>query len=239
VSQLLEYWPVVLSGLWVTIWVSLLTILFSAIGALVLGPMRLSRIGAIRLGTMALIELVRGPSGLVWLFWVFYAVPLIPGMPRFSPITASVIVLSCIGAAYASEIVRAGIEAVHRGQSDASHALGLSPMQSLRKVIIPQALSQIVPAFGSMAADMVKWSAIVSFVGVPDILYVANNIRNDTYKTVLVFSLLALIYWVLCLLTTSFFRLVEKWLPLNRALRAAHVARMAPSGNSEIAGANA
>lgn len=238
-GKLLEYWPVVLSGLWVTIWVSALTIVFSAIGALILGPMRLSRFRAIRIGTMALIELIRGPSGLVWLFWVFYAVPMLPGMPRFSPITASVIVLSCIGAAYASEIVRAGIEAVHRGQTDASHALGLSRMQALRKVIIPQALSQIVPAFGSMAADMVKWSAIVSFVGVPDILYVANNIRNDTYQTVLIFSLLALIYWVLCLVTTSAFRLLEHWLPLNRALRTAHAARTSAKADDQLAGATA
>lgn len=224
-SNLLEYWPIVLAGLWTTVWISFLIIVFSAIGALILGPLRLSRIAGIRVGSTVLIELVRGPSALVWLFWVYYALPLMPGMPRLAPITASVLVLSFIGAAWSSEIVRAGIEAVHRGQTDASHALGLSRLQAMVKVIIPQALSQILPAFGSMAADMVKWSAIVSFVGVQDILYVANNIRSVTYETVTIFVLLAVIYWLLCLICTSFFRALEGVLPLNRALRAAHAAR--------------
>lgn len=221
--SILEYWPVLARGLWTTTWVALCTIFFSAIGALVIGPLRLSRFRMIRGASVLSVEIIRGPSGLVWLFWVFYALPMLPGMPRLGSLTAAVLVLSMVGSAYGSEIVRAGIEAVHHGQIDACHALGLDRWQSLRKVIVPQALSQIVPAFGSLAADMVKWTSILSFVGVQDLLYVANNIRSNTFQTVSVFTLLALAYWILCLLSSTAFRAIERTLPLTRAFRAANL----------------
>lgn len=227
-DKLIEYWPMVVSGLWTTVWVAALTIVLAAIGALLLGPLRLSSSEAVRTCSMLLVELVRGPSGLVWLFWVFYALPLVPGMPRFGPAISAVIVMSAIGAAYASEIVRSGIESVHRGQADACHALGLNPRQAQLKVIIPQALTQIVPGFGSLAADIVKWTAIVSFVGVQDIMWVANTIRGETYQTVTIYTLLAAIYWLVCLITSTAFRLLERALPLNRAMAAVNAAR-APS----------
>jgi polar amino acid transport system permease protein len=221
VKAVLEYWPALAQGLWTTVWVAICSIAGAALGALILGPLRLSARPALRTASFIFIEFVRGASALVFLFWIFYALPLLPGMPHLSPITASMLVLSLIGASYGAEIVRAGIETVHRGQGDACHALGLNKMQALIKVVLPQALSQIVPAFGSLAADMIKWTSIVSFVGVQDVLYVANNIRSATYETVSVFSLLAGLYWMLCLLSGFGFRALEEILPLNRALRVA------------------
>ncbi|MGY2803785.1 amino acid ABC transporter permease [Bradyrhizobium sp. USDA 4506] len=220
----LEYWPSLAQGLWVTVWVAVCTIIGAAAGAVFLGAARLSNARALRVASILFIEFIRGPSGLVLLFWVFYVLPLLPGMPQLSALAAAILVLSLDGAVYGAEIVRAGIQAVHRGQSDACHALGLNKIQSLRKVILPQALSQIVPAFGSLARDMVKWTSIVSFVGVQDVLYVANNIRSQTFDTVTVFCMLAAIYWILCLVCAMAFRALEQVLPLNRALRAARVA---------------
>ncbi|WP_183238757.1 ABC transporter permease subunit, partial [Bradyrhizobium sp. CIR18] len=129
--------------------------------------------------------------------------------------------LALDGSAYGAEIVRAGIESVHRGQSDACHALGLSNLQSFRKVVLPQALSQIVPAFGSLARGIFKWTAIVSFIGVQDLIYVGDYVRGQTFETVTVFCLLAVVYWILTLLCAAVFRVIEHLLPLNRALRAA------------------
>ncbi|QQO23733.1 amino acid ABC transporter permease [Bradyrhizobium diazoefficiens] len=232
-QAVLEYWPSLARGLWVTVWVAFCTISGAALGALVLGPLRLSKRPAIRISSMLFIEVIRGPSALVWLFWVFYVLPLMPWVPRLSPVTASIIVLSLLGAAYGAEIVRAGIEAVHRGQTDACHALGLNKFQSLTKVVLPQALSQIVPAFGSLARDMVRWTSIVSFVGVQDVLYVANNVRSQTFETATVFCLLAALYWILCLLCAAAFQAIERALPLNRALRAARSrVQVAPAADS-------
>lgn len=235
-KAILEYWSGLAQGLWVTVWVWLCIMVTGALGAIVLGALRLSKKPALRMTSTFFIECIRGPSGLVWMFWVFFALPLIPGMPRLSGITASILVLALYGSAYGAEMVRAGIETVHRGQTDACHALGLNEAQSFTKVVLPQALSQIVPAFGSMARDMVKWTAIVSFVGVHDVLYVADYIRGQTYQTIPVFCLLAALYWILCLICAFAFRALEQVLPLNRALRAAHESTQGPSDVNELAG---
>lgn len=219
-TQVLEFWPALLQGLMVTIWVAVASIIGAAAGALLLGCLRLSQQRAVRISAAILIELIRGASALVLLFWVFYALPLVPGMPHLTPMTAAIMVLSLIGASYGAEIVRSGIEAIPRGQLDACHALGLTRYQAFSRIVLPQALSQIVPAFGSLAADMVKWTSIVSFVGVQDLLYAANTVRSVTYATVPVFSLLALMYWVLCVFSGAGFRALESVLPLNRALNA-------------------
>lgn len=229
-KAIVEYWPVLLQGLWITVWLGVCTIIGGAIGAVLIGGLRLSKSARVRSTTMFFVELWRGPSALVWMFWVFFALPVIPGMPRLSPITAAILVLVLEASVYGSEVVRAGLESVHRGQNDACHALGLSKMQSFMKVILPQALSQVVPGFGGMARSMVKWTAIVSFVGVPDLLYVANYVRGQTYETVTVFLLLAATYWVLCLICGYAFRALEWVLPLNRALRAAQLSTKAAPG---------
>ncbi|SFK14533.1 amino acid ABC transporter permease [Bradyrhizobium sp. Gha] len=223
-----EYWPVLAQGLWVTIWVAVCIILGALPGAVVLAALRLSETRAIRVASMLLIELIRAPSAVVLLFWAFYALPLLPGMPRLSPLVAAILVLTLDGAAYGAEIVRAGIEAVHRGQTDACHALGVSKIQSFRKVVLPQALSQIVPGFGSLARSMIKWTAIVSFIGVQDVLYVANYVRGQTFDTLTVFCFLGAIYWILTALCGLTFRALEQLLPLNRALRAARASAHAP-----------
>jgi polar amino acid transport system permease protein len=220
VTQVLEYWPALIQGLMVTVWVAVASITGAAAGALLLGSLRLSQQRAVRMSAVALIELIRGASALVLLFWVFYALPLVPGMPHMSPMTAAILVLSLIGASYGAEIVRSGIETIPRGQLDACHALGLTRYQAFSRIVLPQALSQIVPAFGSLAADMVKWTSIVSFVGVQDLLYAANSVRSATYATVPVFCLLAVMYWALCVLSGAGFRALESVLPLNRALNA-------------------
>jgi polar amino acid transport system permease protein len=149
-------------------------------------------------------------------------------MPRVNPLVASVIVLSLVGGAYGAEIVRGGLQAVPRGQFDACRALGLPPYHALTRVILPQALSQVVPGFGSLAVDMVKWTSIVSFVGVQDVLYVANSVRSITYETVAVFLTVAALYWVLCFVVSLAFQAIERALPLNRALRTSRQSAESP-----------
>ncbi|MCK1516068.1 amino acid ABC transporter permease [Bradyrhizobium sp. 190] len=237
-KAILEYWLVLAQGLWVTIWTSVCIIVGAALSAVVLGALRLSDTPALRVASMLVIEAIRAPSALILLFWVFYALPLLPGMPRLSPLAAAILVLALDGGVYGAEIVRAGIEAVHRGQTDACRALGLSKLQSFTKIVLPQALSQIVPAFGSLARSMIKWTAIASFIGVHDVLYVANFVRGQTYETVTVFCLLAAFYWILNVLCGFAFRALEQVLPLNRALRVARVSvRVASKADASVGAA--
>jgi len=227
-SELLSYAPAIASSAGVTILLSVLSILGCAITAVILGVARAGKRAPVRIGGGLIVELLRGASGLVYLFWVYYALPLIPGMPQFAPFTACVLVLSLVGGAYGAEIVSAGIQSIPKGQRDACWALGLSRWRTLTRVILPQALSQIVPSFGSLAVDMVKWTTIASFVGVKDLLYVANNLRNLTYETITIYAGLSVLYLVLSLLTSAFFVGVERVLPLSRAARAASSARASP-----------
>ncbi|MBB4365284.1 polar amino acid transport system permease protein [Bradyrhizobium sp. CIR18] len=222
-KAVLEYWPVLAQGFWVTVCVGICIIFGAALGAIVLGALGRSEMRAVRVVSRLFIEFIRAPSAVVLLFWVFYALPLLSGMPHLSPLTAAITVLALDGAAYGAEIVSASIDAVHRGQTDACHALGLSKLQGFSKVVLPQALSQIVPAFGSQARGMVKWTTIVSFIGVQDVLYVGNYIRSQTYETVAVYCLLAVLYWILTVLCGAAFRALEQVLPLNRVSRVARV----------------
>jgi polar amino acid transport system permease protein len=213
-------------GLLTTAGLAILTIAGCALVSAVLGVARRSRITAVKTLAGAIVELLRGASVLIYLFWVYYALPLVPGMPRPSAYVVSVVVLSLVGGAYGAEIVVSGLQAVARGQAEAGYALGLSRLQTLVRIVLPQALSQIVPAFASLAVDMVKWTSVVSFVGVQDLLSVAHTIRTITYSTVGVYLGVALIYFILCVATSCLFQLVERMLPLNRALRAASAANV-------------
>ena len=216
--MLIEFLPAIGQGLATTVAIAVASILGCAVVSIALGVVRRSKVTPLRAGAGLLVELLRGASVLIYLFWVYYALPLVPGMPRLSPIAVSIVVLSLVGGAYGAEIVVSGLQAVPKGQAEAGQSLGLSKYRTFISIVLPQALTQIVPAFASLAIDMVKWTAIVSFLGVRDLLAVANNIRTITYSTVGVYVGVALIYLALCLCMSHLFRLLEQALPLNRAL---------------------
>jgi len=228
--------PALLRGLGVTMLVAVASIFGCALVSLLLGVARCAKGKAAQRLSGVTVELLRGASALIYLFWVFYALPLIPWAPQLDPTAASVLVLSLVGGAYGAEIVRAGIMAIPRGQHEAGTALGLSPYRIMAKIVLPQSLSQIVPAFGSLAVDLVKWTSIVSFVGVQDVLYVANTVRTVTYETVTVYAVVGLAYWAGCLAVGFVFQAIERSLPLARAMRAAGAAKSAIPGRiAEVA----
>jgi polar amino acid transport system permease protein len=218
---LVEFLPAIGRGLAMTVAIAAASILGCAIVSIMLGVARRSGFAPARTAAGLLIELLRGASVLIYLFWVYYALPLVPGMPRLSPIAVSVLVLSLVGGAYGAEIVVSGLQGVPKGQAEAARALGLSGYHGFVRVVLPQALTQIIPAFASLAIDMVKWTAVVSFLGVQDLLAVANTIRTITYATVGVYVGVAAVYLGLCLCTSYLFHLAEEALPLNRAFAAA------------------
>jgi len=228
---LLEFLPAIGRGLATTVAIAIASIMGCAMVSIVLGVARRSGFAPARTAAGLVVELLRGASVLIYLFWVYYALPLMPGMPRLSPIAVSVVVLSLVGGAYGAEIVVSGLQAVAKGQAEAAQALGLSRYHTFVRVVLPQALTQIVPAFASLAIDMVKWTAIVSFLGVQDLLSVANTIRTMTYSTVGVYLGVAAIYLGLGLCTSYLFHLAERALPLNRALTAARVSASTSRGS--------
>ncbi|WP_219469964.1 amino acid ABC transporter permease [Nonomuraea rhizosphaerae] len=227
-NEIIPYLPKIFEGYATTARIAVLSILLAAVVAGVLGTLRVGRSRAVRVSTATGLELLRGTSVLVQLFWVYYALPLLPGGVMVDPAFAAVFVLGLNGGAYGAETVRAGLRSIPHAQGDACHALGLSRAVTLFKVRLPQAWSQIVPAFGSIAVDMVKWTSIVSFVTVQDVLYWGNTARAHTNETIPVYLLIGALYLLLCLAVAGIFRTAEYFLPLTRSVRA--VRRAATAG---------
>src|SRR5262245_26403757 len=115
---LVEFLPAIGRGLATTIAIAVASILGCAAVSIVLGVARRSKLAPVKAGAGFFVELLRGASVLIYLFWVYYALPLVPGMPRLSPIAVSIVVLSLVGGAYGAEIFVSGLQAVSKGQAE-------------------------------------------------------------------------------------------------------------------------
>lgn len=172
-----------------------------AIGALVLGGIvglpiglcRVSRFRVVRILTAGYVNIFRNTPAVVQLLWFYYALPILLGI-QLSPFVAALIAFSLATAAYVAEIVRAGIEAIPRGQSEAAIALGLNYFRRMRLVILPQALRHMIPAFTNQAIDIVKLTAISSMIAYGDLVYHAQVLATQEFRPIEAYSAVAVIY---------------------------------------------
>lgn len=130
--------------------------------------------------------------------------------------TAAVMAMILNSGAYIAEILRSGISSVDKGQMEASRSLGLTYLQSMRYIIVPQAVKNILPALANEFISLVKESAIVAFVGVTDIMFVANSVKNSTYNGFGPYLLAALIYFVITFTLSKLVGLLEKKMTVER-----------------------
>lgn len=183
-------------GLWVTLWLTAVCMAIGIALALLLAVMRLSPNPVLRSVSFFYVWLFRGTPVLVQLLFWFNLAALYPhitfGMPGvrldanqlITPAMAAVLGLGLNEAAYMSEIVRAGIKSVPEGQHEACAALGLSRMQTLRKVVLPQAMRVIIPPTGNEVIGMLKTTSLVSVLAVPDLLYSSQLISTKNFQTI-------------------------------------------------------
>jgi His/Glu/Gln/Arg/opine family amino acid ABC transporter permease subunit len=201
-----------LDGLPATVTVAIGALLFALIFGLFTALLRLSRWRLLRLPAIAYIELFRGTPALVQLFVIYFGLPDIGIEP--SPFQAAIIGLGLNGAAYLAEIYRAGIEAIHRGQMEASLSLGMTPARAMRYIILPQAVRTMLPPMANFAIVLLKDTAIIFVVAVPEIMTYARNLVTETLQSAVVYSMAGVIY--LCM-TIPMSRVVAR---LERARRA-------------------
>jgi len=154
------------------------------------------------------IELLRGTSTLVQLFWVVFALPLV-GI-RVDPLIGGMLVLGLNCGAYAAEAVRGAIRAVPRGQLDAAAVLGLSPRQRLLLVELPQALPVVLPTAGNLAVELLKNTSLVSLIGLADLTFQGTALRTSTLADVPVLGVLLATYFVLALGVANLGRWAER-----------------------------
>lgn len=169
---------------------------------------RLSPWRALRWLCTGYVEIFRGTSALVQLFWLFYVLPLFG--PTIAPFTAGVLGVSLNVGAYAAVVVEASVRAVPRAQREAAVALNLSPFDRMRRIILPQAVRMMIPPFGNLAIQLFKLTALVSFIGISDLTYTAYQLNQTTYRTVEVFTIILFMYFAIGLAITIGMRLLER-----------------------------
>lgn len=194
-SNVASFLPALLNGLTVTIQVAIPSAILAYAISVAAGLGRLSRNAAVRLMSGAYVEIFRGVSLLVILFWLFFVLPEF-GL-TLSPYVAALLGISLNAGAYGAEIVRGAVQAVPRGQYEACVTLNMPGWRKYSRIILPQALIIAVPALTNMTIELLKGTALVSAVTLVDVTAAGVRQNQLTYRTIEIFSVLALIYFCL------------------------------------------
>jgi len=190
-ERLLEF---VLSGLEVTMLITAVSLGIALVVGLLLGTARLSRFRSVRWPAVVIVEVFRGTSELVQLFWVFYALPILTGY-QLTPISAACVVFGLNQGSYISEIVRSSLLAVPLAQREAVVALNMPVLMGFTRVILPQAIPRMLPPLGNQAIDLLKATSIVSLITVADMTFRAQQIRTLTGQTMEAFAIILVLYF--------------------------------------------
>ena len=192
-----QYLPYLAEGIWITIYVTLASTAIGLVLGIVIAVLRLSSNPILSMPMRAYIEFFRNTPTLVKLVWVFYLIPILLGL-KTEALTSCIIAMAVSAAAYIAEVVRAGIQDVPRGDIEAAEAVGMTPMTVLRRIVLPQALRKVLPPLANTFIVFLKYSSLVSVVGVNDLMYRANVISTTTFRPMETYTVLALFYFVLC-----------------------------------------
>lgn len=200
IDAIAEIFPVLLKGVEITVKVLLASIVLGYLMAFISGFCKLSHNVIIRKFTSFYVEIFRGTSLIVQLFWLYYALPILFGWEIGSNFWAGVLAISLNYGAYMSEIVRTSILSVAKGQSEAATALNMSRFQRMRLIIFPQAVRMMLPEFGNYLILMLKSTSLVSLIGMTDILYYGDILRSSNLSQApTVYFLVLVFYFILAL----------------------------------------
>ncbi|CAD7055220.1 ectoine/hydroxyectoine ABC transporter permease subunit EhuC [Pseudorhizobium endolithicum] len=201
------YLPMLWQGAGVTMTITLASIAIGAVLAFMFGILRVE--GGPILSTVALCytEVFRGTSLFVQLFWFYYALPLV-GL-SFEPITTGILVLAAHAGGYGAEIVRGALSSVSTQQLEAARALNFNRFQTLFRISLPQAIVEMMPAFGNLAIETLKLSSLVSLISIADLTFTAQSIRNLTLDSATIYSVTLLCYFAMSLVLMVAIRIIE------------------------------
>jgi polar amino acid transport system permease protein len=202
------YIDLILEGAVVTIKLTVMGSVLALVVAFIAGLGRLSRFFAVRALATAYIEFFRGTSIFVQLFWVYFVLPL-AGL-ELTPLQAGVLGLGLNVGAYAAEVVRGAVQSIGKEQYEACTALNLGRWQAMRHVILPQAFLVMLPTFGNNAIELLKATSIVSLISLADLTFQAQVVRSQTGNTLVPFTAILIIYFVLAMLITWGVRRLER-----------------------------
>ncbi len=214
-----SYFGPLLAGAEVTAAIAIASTALGAILAFVFGIMRAAGGRFLFMLAVGYIELFRGTSLLVQLFWLYYALPLF-GI-SLAPVTTGIIGLGLNIGAYGAEVVRGALLSVPRDQHEAARALNFSRWHTLFHIVLPQAVVEMMPPFGNLAVQNLKDTALVSMISISDLTFHAQELRNLTLDSVPIYTITLLLYFAMALILMAFMRWLEARLrygaPASRA----------------------
>ena len=202
-------------GAWITIQILVYAFVLGLFLSLIFGVARLSERRWMRGAAFVYVEVARGISSIILLFVIAIAIPIVFEVEQASLVLLAALALGLNMGGYGAEIVRGSIQAIPRGQTEASIALNLSPTQRLRHVVLPQAMRIILPPMGNLTIEILKGTALVSLIGLTDIMRATNTIRNQRLvdatgaDITVIFVNTLVIYFVLAQVINGLFRLGE------------------------------
>lgn len=200
ISAIIDIFPQLLRGFNVTVTVLIGSAIIAYLMAFIAGFCRLSQNIIIRKLTGFYVEVFRGTSLIVQLFWLFYAIPMLFGIQLGSNWWTGVIAIGLNYGAYLSEVVRGSILSVAKGQTEAAIALNMSKFQRMRLIIFPQAVRMMLPEFGNYTIQMLKGTSLVSLIGLTDVLYYGDIMRSTNLaQAPLIYLLVLIFYFILAL----------------------------------------
>ena len=213
-----QYFQLFEEGLVCTITLSFLTVIFGFILALVLALMRMSKFAPLRIVATTYVEVFRATPLMVQLFLVYYVLLAGVSLPsfklfgiiRFERLIPGVIALALNSAAYLSEIIRSGIQSIDGGQTEAARSLGMTPSQTMRYIVLPQAIKNILPAIANEFVTIIKESSICWTIGVQEIMSAVNSIKAATYTVGEAAIIAACVYFCLTFPTSKIIEHFER-----------------------------
>ncbi|MBB4305437.1 polar amino acid transport system permease protein [Rhodobium orientis] len=210
-EYLAEFGPRFVDGTIITALQTVLAAVLAIFIAFVAGLMRMSPNPLIRGIATVYIEIFRGTSLLVQLYWIFFVLPLF-GI-TLEKFTAGFVAVGMNLGAYGAELVRGGILSVPRGQWEAALALNMSPTKRMIRIIFPQALLNMLPPWGNLLIELLKGTALVSLISVSDLMFEAKQINSTTFLSIQAFGTALVIYYVMARFAiTPFMRWLERFM---------------------------
>ncbi len=207
-TPVFKQFPFLLRGLLITVEVSALAATLGIVLGLCGGLAKLSRFRPLRAAAIAYIEFIRGTPVLVQLFLIYFGLPAF-GI-KFDSFWAAVVGLGINSGAYVSEIVRGSIQAIDRGQWEASYSIGMTPFKALRWIILPQAFVIALPPLGNELATLIKTSSLASAIALVELTQTGQQIRSVTFASFETFIVVALLYLALTYSTSLALGWVER-----------------------------
>lgn len=210
-----KYYSYFLSGTATTLFISFFGVIFGTLVGILLSLMKLSNNKILKGISSTYIEIVRGTPLILQIFLVYHGLPKIfPFLPD-SRLFLGIMAVFLNSAAYVAEIIRAGIQSIDKGQMEAGRSLGMPYGMTMRYIIIPQAFKNILPALGNEFIVLIKESAIISVIGVHDLMYNADTLRGITYKPFAPLIYSGIIYFVITFSLSKLVGILERRLGLG------------------------